>query len=79
VEGAREEAYARLLDDALDGNQRLFARADGVEEAWRVVGPVLDSLEPVHPYERGTWGPEEADQLLPEGGTWHVPEVASDG
>ena len=79
VEGTREEAYARLLDDALDGDQRLFARADGVEEAWRVVAPVLDSLEPVHPYERGTWGPEEADRLLPEGGAWHVPEVASDG
>jgi len=79
VEGTREEAYARLLDDALDGDQRLFARADGVEEAWRVVAPVLDSLEPVHPYERGTWGPEEADRLLPAGGTWHVPEVGNDG
>ena len=79
VEGTREEAYARLLDDALDGDQRLFARADSVEEAWRVVGSVLDHAGPVHPYERGTWGPSRAEQILPDGGAWHVPEVTSDG
>jgi len=79
VEGTREEAYARLLDDALDGDQRLFARADGVEEAWRVVAPVLDRAGAVHAYERGTWGPDQAERLLPEGGTWHVPEVGNDG
>ncbi len=78
-DGTREEAYARLLDDALDGDQRLFARADGVEEAWRVVGEVIGAAGAVHPYERGTWGPDAAAQLLPTGTTWHVPEVARDG
>ncbi|MFO7960678.1 MAG: glucose-6-phosphate dehydrogenase [Nitriliruptoraceae bacterium] len=79
VEGTREEAYARLLDDALDGDQRLFARADGVEEAWRVVGPVLDDVGPVHPYERGSWGPEQAEQLLADGDGWQTPQVPTDG
>ena len=44
----------------------LFARQDTVEAAWRVVDPVLDDAVPVHRYPRGTWGPEEADALLPE-------------
>ena len=79
LEGTREEAYARLLDEALDGDQRLFARADGVEEAWRIVGPALDAEGPVHPYERGSWGPEQADRLLADAGGWHVPEVSTDG
>ncbi|MFO7960463.1 MAG: glucose-6-phosphate dehydrogenase [Nitriliruptoraceae bacterium] len=79
VEGTREEAYARLLDDALDGDQRLFARADGVEEAWRVVGPVLDGVGPVHPYQRGSWGPQQADRLLADNGGWHTPELPTDG
>jgi glucose-6-phosphate 1-dehydrogenase len=78
VEGTREEAYARLLDDALDGDQRLFARADGVEEAWRVVGPVLGAVGPVHPYRRGSWGPEQAEQLLADGGGWHTPKAPTD-
>ncbi len=78
VEGTREEAYARLLDDALEGDQRLFARADGVEEAWRVVASVLETGGAIHPYERGSWGPEAADDLLPAGGGWHVPEGAGD-
>ncbi|MFU8840627.1 MAG: glucose-6-phosphate dehydrogenase [Nitriliruptoraceae bacterium] len=78
AEGTREEAYARLLDDALDGDQRLFARADGVEEAWRVVGPVLGEVGPVHPYERGTWGPAQAETLLPDGTSWHDPELADE-
>ncbi len=78
VDGPREEAYARLLDDALDGDQRLFARADGVEEAWRIVGPVLGTVGPVHAYERGSWGPEQADQLLADDAGWHTPEVPTD-
>jgi len=74
--GQRQEAYERLLDDALDGNPRRFAREDGVESAWRVVQPALDDLGQVHPYQRGTWGPVEADELL-QGGHWHAPQAAS--
>ena len=78
VEGTRQEAYARLLGDALEGQQRLFARADSVEEAWRVVGAALDDVGPAHRYDRGTWGPSEADHLLPDGVRWHTPEVSAD-
>jgi glucose-6-phosphate 1-dehydrogenase len=78
-EGPREAAYARLLDSALDGDQRLFARADGVEEAWRIVAPVLEDHAPVTVYEPGSWGPTEADDLIAADGGWHCPEIAFDG
>lgn len=78
-EGPRAEAYARLLDDALDGDQRLFASADGVDEAWRIVAPALESASPVIRYASGSWGPGEADDLIAEHGGWHRPEVAADG
>jgi glucose-6-phosphate 1-dehydrogenase len=78
-EGPRDEAYARLLDNALSGDQRLFARADGVEEAWRIVAPALEARSPAIPYPPGSWGPAEADRLIAEEGGWHCPEVASRG
>ena len=64
------EAYERLLGDALAGDPRLFARQEGVEEAWRVIQPVLDDPEPIELYERGTWGPAGADRVLPAGISW---------
>ncbi len=80
AEGRRAEAYQRLLDDALDGDPRLFARADGVEEAWRVVEPVLGPTDSsVATYARGTWGPESAKELAAGVGGWHDPEVSRDG
>ena len=77
-EGPREAAYAKLLDDALDGDQRLFASADGVEEAWRIVAPALEERSPVIEYEPGSWGPEEADVLIADDGGWHCPDVLTD-
>ncbi|HVM13399.1 MAG TPA: glucose-6-phosphate dehydrogenase [Egibacteraceae bacterium] len=74
-EGPRREAYARLLDSALDGDQRLFSRADGVEEAWRVLAPVLADHAPVTVYEPGSWGPTAADALIAGHGGWHHPQV----
>ncbi len=71
--GHRQEAYERLLIDALDGDPRRFAREDMVEEAWRIIQPVLDNPGPVYPYQRGSWGPAEADRLIPSG-SWHQPE-----
>jgi glucose-6-phosphate 1-dehydrogenase len=65
--------YDRLIGAALDGRRLLFARQDTVEAAWRVVDPVLGDAVPVHPYPRGSWGPKEADALLPNGDTWHDP------
>ncbi|MFA9431078.1 glucose-6-phosphate dehydrogenase [Egicoccus sp. AB-alg2] len=73
-DGPRDEAYARLLGDALVGDQRLFARADSVEESWRIVAPVLESPPSVQPYRAGTWGPPEAAALLGEARAWHDPD-----
>ena len=51
--GERQDAYERLLGDALAGNPRRFAREDVVERTWRIVQPALDDPGPVYPYERG--------------------------
>ncbi len=75
VFGERPEAYERLIGDALDGDARLFGRQDGVEEAWRVVQPVLDAPRPVALYERGTWGPLEAEVMTRDAGGWKAPEA----
>jgi glucose-6-phosphate 1-dehydrogenase len=72
-DGVRDDAYARLLGDALVGDQSLFARADGVEEAWRIVAPVLEHPGPVHAYAAGSWGPTAADELIGDDGGWHDP------
>ncbi|MDY7103015.1 MAG: glucose-6-phosphate dehydrogenase [Actinomycetota bacterium] len=68
--GNGQEAYERLLDDALGGDLRLFARQDGVEAAWAVVDDVLEDHDPVIPYRKGTWGPSEAEELLGSLDVW---------
>ena len=58
-----------MLTDALEGDATLFARMDYVEEAWRIVDPVLTMQTPVHEYEPGTWGPTAAAlDIVPPGG-----------
>ncbi len=71
--GSDMRPYDRLIGAALDGDRWLFARQDTVEAAWEIVDPVLGDVGPVHPYARGSWGPKEADRLLPERDTWHDP------
>jgi glucose-6-phosphate 1-dehydrogenase len=71
--GSDIRPYDRLIGAALDGDRWLFARQDTVEAAWKIVDPVLGDVVPVHPYARGTWGPKEADRLLPARDTWHDP------
>jgi glucose-6-phosphate 1-dehydrogenase len=71
--GSDIRPYDRLIGAALDGERWLFARQDTVEAAWEIVDPVLGDTVPVHPYARGSWGPEEADRLLPARDTWHDP------
>jgi glucose-6-phosphate 1-dehydrogenase len=66
--------YERLLGDAMDGDQRLFAREDAIEAAWRIVDPILDNTTPVYTYEPGTWGPPEAEHIKPPDG-WRNPEA----
>jgi glucose-6-phosphate 1-dehydrogenase len=69
------DAYERVLGDALAGDATLFAREDYVEEAWRIVDPVLRSGTPVHEYEPHTWGPAEVDRLVSPPGGWQNPVV----
>lgn len=69
------EAYERVLGDAIAGDATLFARQDYVEEAWRIVDPVLKQGSPLHSYEPNTWGPIEVDQRLAPPGGWHNPKV----
>jgi glucose-6-phosphate 1-dehydrogenase len=65
--------YDRLIGAALAGERWLFASQDAVEAAWRVVDPVLGDVVPVHPYARGSWGPDQAATLLPSGESWYDP------
>jgi len=73
--GHERDAYERVLSDALTGDRTLFAREDYVEEAWRIVDPVLKAETAVYPYEPGSWGPKEAAQISPGGG-WRDPVAA---
>jgi glucose-6-phosphate 1-dehydrogenase len=75
------EAYERLLLNALTGDASLFTRADGIEAAWRIIDPILQVCEggliPTAKYEKGSWGPAEADAFLEQDGRrwqmgcWH--------
>ncbi|MDR9451073.1 MAG: glucose-6-phosphate dehydrogenase [Acidimicrobiia bacterium] len=64
------DAYDRLIGDALRGDPGLFARQDGVMEAWRVVERVLTDHRPILPYQRGSWGPTETHTLLGPDWDW---------
>jgi glucose-6-phosphate 1-dehydrogenase len=76
--GAEEtDAYERVLRDAMTGDATLFAREDYVEEAWRIVDPVLKAGTPLYEYEPGTWGPSEVDQRVAPPGGWENPTMSS--
>jgi glucose-6-phosphate 1-dehydrogenase len=66
--------YERLIGAAMEGDASLFAREDGVLEAWRIVDAVLPAAGPVHIYEPGTWGPDEADRVV-RADRWHEPQL----
>jgi glucose-6-phosphate 1-dehydrogenase len=78
------DAYERVLGAAMVGDSTLFAREDYVEEAWRIVEPVLKKNTPVYQYAPNTWGPDEVVRVSPPGG-WSNPDdqktfaVASEG
>jgi glucose-6-phosphate 1-dehydrogenase len=67
------EAYEKVLTDAMAGDATLFARQDYVEEAWRIVDPVLKAGTPVYSYEPHTWGPKEVDRSVVPPGGWDMP------
>ena len=69
--------YEVLLHAAMIGKSTRFTRQDGVEEAWRIMQPLLDAPPPAHSYPPGSWGPAAADELTAGVGGWHQPWVAS--
>jgi glucose-6-phosphate 1-dehydrogenase len=68
-------AYEELLYDAILGNSARFARQDYVEEAWRIVDPILSVGAPAYEYEPGTWGPPQAAALIARDGGWFDPKT----
>jgi glucose-6-phosphate 1-dehydrogenase len=66
------DAYERVLGAAMAGDSTLFAREDYVEQAWRIVEPVLKTNTPVYQYTPNTWGPVEVERVTPPGG-WSNP------
>jgi glucose-6-phosphate 1-dehydrogenase len=62
--------YEVLLHAAMLGDSKRFTRQDSVEETWRIMQPLLEAPPPVHPYEKGSWGPAAADQLVAGHGGW---------
>jgi glucose-6-phosphate 1-dehydrogenase len=68
--------YEVLLHAAMTGDSTRFTRQDSVEEAWRVMQPLLDSPPPAHPYAPGSWGPQEAARITAGHGGWHGPWTA---
>jgi glucose-6-phosphate 1-dehydrogenase len=76
--GDERAAYERVLTDALAGDATVFARMDYVEEAWRIVDPVVKLKLPVREYEPGSWGPaDRPGDVAPPGG-W-VNSTAEEG
>jgi glucose-6-phosphate 1-dehydrogenase len=69
------DAYERVLTDAMAGDRTLFAREDYIEEAWRIVDPVLQAGTPLYEYDPGSWGPKEIERVAPPDG-WHDPILA---
>jgi glucose-6-phosphate 1-dehydrogenase len=65
--------YEELLGDAMAGNQTWFAREDYVEEAWRIIDPILNKQK-IETYKPGTWGPQAAAAMAAPYGGWQDPK-----
>jgi glucose-6-phosphate 1-dehydrogenase len=74
VFGELADGYETLLFDVMLGDATLFVRADEVEESWRLYTPLLENPPPVLPYPAGSWGPEEARELVASWGHRWNPE-----
>jgi glucose-6-phosphate 1-dehydrogenase len=71
TEGALD-AYERLIHDVMVGDRTLFTSSDAIERLWEISEPVLAHPSPTLPYEPGSWGPEQMDQLIAPR-RWHLP------
>jgi glucose-6-phosphate 1-dehydrogenase len=66
------DPYERLIHDVMNGDRTLFTSSDAIERLWEISEPVLEDPPPAIPYEPGSWGPREMDELiLPR--RWHLP------
>ena len=65
--GDRQGPYERLLRAAMLGDHFRFTRIDAVLHSWAILDEILKNPHRCHPYFEGTWGPEEADELIPGG------------
>jgi glucose-6-phosphate 1-dehydrogenase len=73
--GGPEEAldpYERLIHDVMLGDRMLFTSSEAIERLWEISEPVLEDPQPAIPYEAGSWGPGEADELIAPR-HWHLP------
>ena len=78
-DGNEMEAYEVLLGDAMAGDPTAFARQDYVEEAWRIVDPILKANTPIYTYDPGTWGPKEVNEHIDPPGGWSDPQTTGKG
>jgi glucose-6-phosphate 1-dehydrogenase len=69
-----EQPYQRLLGDAIRGDGSQFTSDESVERAWAVIDPALGEAEPVHEYAPGSWGPQQAAELMIGDERWHDPK-----
>lgn len=76
VLGPAHAAYERIFADALAGDPAHFARMDTIEQAWRIVTPILDLKTAPLKYARGSWGPESAAAIPGPDGWIPLPPVA---
>jgi len=65
--GDRQGPYERLLRAAILGDHFRFTRIDAVLHSWKILDDILQSPTRVHPYFEGTWGPDEAQEMIPGG------------
>ncbi len=80
-------AYERLILDCMMGDNTLYMEGQAVEATWRFVQPILDYWKnddeaPLHGYPAGSWGPDNADELIEgKSNTWRYPckNLAQDG
>jgi glucose-6-phosphate 1-dehydrogenase len=73
------EPYERLIGAALRGDGTLFGSEAGVEDAWRIVDPALNSGEPLYEYDRGGWGPADGERIAADIGGWIKPRTTEPG
>jgi glucose-6-phosphate 1-dehydrogenase len=71
--------YEVLLYAALVGDSARFTRQDLVEQCWRIMAPLLDNPPPVHPYAKGSWGPDAAHDLVAGHDPWLGPWITEGG